>query len=169
MVEGEAARLHIPAAAGYGAEGLRAPPAAATSASEEWSVPPHADLCYDVTLLAVTPAATSAAGAAAAVDRKGIPDSYDPLPDAVKLKEQGNARLAAHDPGGARYKYKHALQFLDLPPHGRRCGSRSTPTSPRRAWTWNSTTRQRRRRRSCWRRSRRTRRRSTAARRRWRS
>ena len=115
MAVGEKAVFHIPSALAFGSAGFNLP---ASGQAGGIAVPPHTDVEFEVSLLAVSPskpAATSAASPAEDASIAAAVAKFDPYPDALRLKEMGNKRLAAGDFNGARYKYKQAQQFLALP------------------------------------------------------
>ena len=102
---GERASFTIPPAAAWGSTGLPSK-----------GVPPNTAVDFDVTLVsAAAPSAAAAAPPPAAASSPALPSDYDPCKDAALLKEHGNNRLRAGDASGAFYKYRQALQFLDLP------------------------------------------------------
>ena len=109
MYVGELATLRIPASAGFGSEGVRAPNGA-------YIVPPGADLEFDIELVGIVDAGAAATARSGPTNAASAEDD-DTLRDAEALKEQGNARLASGDASAARYKYLVALQMLAaLPP-----------------------------------------------------
>lgn len=104
MRVGERASFTFPPEAAWGSTGLPSK-----------GVPPNTSVDFDVTLVAAAAPSATASLPPAAASSPALPSDYDPSKDAELLKEHGNNRLRAGDASGAFFKYRQALQFLDLP------------------------------------------------------
>ena len=107
MQVGECSKFKLHPDVAWGSEGLVSK-----------GVPPDAEIDFEITLVSASRHSKDTSSSDVASSGRSNPDlpaDYNPCVDAALLKDHGNNRLRANDTMGAYYKYRQALQFLDLP------------------------------------------------------